>query len=72
MNVIAKFKCYSVTDYGTGQKEINFQAVTTGPGNESWSKWTPSGILKMMVTNPDALSQFEPGKEYYLTFAVAT
>lgn len=36
--------------------------------NKQWSKWTPSGELKMAVTNPAAISQFDVGKAYYLDF----
>lgn len=39
-----------------------------GPGNESWSKWTPSGELKITVTNPAAAAELEVGGTYYLDF----
>jgi hypothetical protein len=42
-----------------------------GEANKDWSKWTPSGELKMMVTNPAAIEKFELGKEYYLDFTPA-
>lgn len=74
--VRAKFRCLSIThfaDNGTDpQAEIRFHAVYgTGEENKSWSKWTPSGELKMMVTNPSAIEAFELGKSYFLDFTPA-
>ncbi len=64
MAVRAKFKCYG-SDPQTGL--VTFQAVT-GEGNETWSKWTPSGQIQMSITNSEALKQFEVGKDYLVTF----
>lgn len=36
--------------------------------NKDWSKWTPSGDIKMVVTNEAAIEQFELGGVYSLTF----
>ncbi|MGO7149000.1 hypothetical protein ACCS52_26550 [Rhizobium ruizarguesonis] len=74
--VRAKFRCLSVTHFADNgpetQAEIRFHAVYgTGEENKSWSKWTPSGELKMMVTNPSAIEAFELGKSYYLDFTPA-
>ena len=41
------------------------------PANDAWSKATPSGELKMLITNPVAVSRFELGKEYFLDFTPA-
>lgn len=75
MTVRCKFRCVErkeiASSYGPkaeGQKTqeaIVLQAVT-GPGNESWSKWTPSGRLEVQITNPTALDVFKVGEEYYL------
>ncbi len=64
----AKFRCQCITTYESGQ-EVTLDAVygEYGNGNENWSKATPSGHLKMTVTNPDAYDQIKVGKEYYLT-----
>jgi hypothetical protein len=48
-----------------------FGSYGDGTINESWSKWTPSGELKMTITNPAAIAAFEPGKAYYLDFTPA-
>ncbi len=36
--------------------------------NKDWSKYTPTGNLKMTVTNPAAIEQFDIGGVYELTF----
>lgn len=64
--VRAKFKVTSVSP-----ETIRLEAVTSGEGNESWSKWTPSGSLRMCVTNPNAVAFFVEGAEYYLDFTLA-
>lgn len=35
-----------------------------GKDNEPWSSSTPSGHLKMTISNPDAMGRFGPGKHY--------
>lgn len=39
--------------------------------NTQWSKYTPSGEIKMMITNPKAVEKFELGKAYYVDFTAA-
>jgi hypothetical protein len=70
MNIVAKFKCNAVTKFEGGGEEVSLIAVY-GAGNESWAKATPSGGLKMAISNPEACGKFEPGKSYLLTFAPA-
>jgi hypothetical protein len=36
--------------------------------NKDWSRYTPSGEVKMTITNPAAIEQFELGAVYSLTF----
>jgi hypothetical protein len=68
MSVIAKFSCSHITDFGNS-KEVNLQPVINGSEeNKSFSLYTPSGSIKLNITNPDAFSQFEVGKEYLITF----
>lgn len=67
MAVQARFKCDNIVPGGSEtepSRTIYMTPVTTGPGNESYSKWTPSGGLNMFITNPDAFCQFEAGKVY--------
>jgi hypothetical protein len=42
-----------------------------GKGNETWSKATPQGEFKMMITNPAAIDQFDLGKSYFVDFSPA-
>lgn len=37
--------------------------------NYTWSKATPSGEVKLYITNPAAHEAFELGKTYLVTFA---
>jgi len=39
-----------------------------GPENKTWSQHTPAGELSMLITNPEAVAQFDLGAEYVLTF----
>ena len=68
--VRAKFKVVETrrVDYGSGVQEVIKMAPASGEGNESWSKWTPSGSIEMSITNPDAVAQLELGKHYYVDF----
>lgn len=36
--------------------------------NKDWSKYTPTGEIRMTITNPGAIDQFELGGVYKLTF----
>lgn len=73
--VTAKFKVNFVSKYGEGESE--YQQVSMHPvyssdkssPNYTWSKMTPSGELRMTITNPGAFSQFATGKTFMLTFS---
>lgn len=73
--VTAKFKVSDIKKFGEG--ESSYQQVILYPvyssdkdsPNYSWSKWTPSGELKMTITNPNAYEQFAVGKVFLMTFA---
>lgn len=49
-------------------REIEMTAVVRGDHAKEWSRYTPSATLKMYVNNPDAIAQFEVGREYLITF----
>lgn len=53
----------SKTLIGDPQVSYRLDAVS-GEENKPWSKYTPSGHLTFVVTNPDA-PELEPG-EYYV------
>ncbi|WP_404652205.1 hypothetical protein [Raoultella terrigena] len=68
MTVRAKFRCHFIQESNDGaSRTVNLSAVTcVSTENESWSKYTPGGQLSMHISNPNAFSQFEQGKEYYI------
>lgn len=77
MVVTAKFRCTAKTERenwggpGFCNYGITLQAAT-GPGNEAWSKATPTGTIELTVTNPTAVAEYVVGQEYLLTFEAAT
>lgn len=65
--LLAKFKVGSITNFGNSNVEANLSPVTSGSAeNKSFSMYTPSGALKLHITNPEALDFFEPAAEYYI------
>ena len=76
MAVRAKFTVTKVAKVKYGASglgyEVTMQPVTSG-SDEDKAFWqaTPSGQLQMMVLNPAAGEQFEPGDTYYLDFTKA-
>lgn len=81
MSVTAKVRCIGngAAPYDTSGEDtfriVRFTAVwdpdMTSPNHE-WSKATPYGYVELAITQPEAFSRFEPGKEYMLTFEEAT
>lgn len=65
-HVKCKFKVTSTRRFDD-QEEVSMQAVTTGPGNEEWSKWTPSGSFNFVVTNPAVIGKYVTGQEVFIT-----
>ncbi len=80
MNTRAKFRCTearrTVSTGAWGPAPGIADAVYVvfnaciGPGNEGWSKWTPSGEVRMNITNPALLDAFVVGKDYYLDISL--
>lgn len=68
----AKFRCYSVTDYGSAESVI-LQAVTDDGDPENKAFWTasPSGKFEITISNPAVRGFFQPGVSYYLDIAEA-
>jgi hypothetical protein len=78
MAVRAKMKCFAVDHLKGGNPEdvaADIRMIPVyddgDPENKTWSKYTPSGEVRLFVTNPDAIAQFEIGKSYYLDFTLA-
>lgn len=63
------------TDYDAPQVQISVRLVPVqhkgSDENASFWKATPSGDLTMVITNPAAALQFEPGRCYYLDMSGA-
>ena len=67
----AKFHVDSITQY-TWAKEAQLSAVhDTSPENNQFAQATPSGSLKMTISNPAAVDFLQVGKSYYLDFTPA-
>jgi hypothetical protein len=74
MNALrAKFAVRSVTRT-QGALELNMAPVVgvAGDENHTWSKYTPSGELRMVITNPGVGEDIAPGAEFYLDLTPAT
>jgi hypothetical protein len=67
----AKFRVSHIILDATGDIAVQLYPVTGNEENKRFWKWTPSGSLAMTITNPEASSFFEVGKEYYLDFTPA-
>lgn len=75
----AKFSVEHVVDYGEASKgypnkRVKLNAVYSGDRNiedNQFSMATPWGTLEMMISNPNAIDFFTPGKKYYLDFTEA-
>lgn len=66
----AKFRCLSVTKHDGGAESVELMAVSDD-ANKQWSQWTPSGNLKMSITNTAAQGKFVPGECYFIDLALA-
>lgn len=78
-----KFRCESVKSYNDPKatadapdvksyEDITLRAhYDESPENKVWSKWTPSGMFQMSVTNPAVFGRFTEGKDYYLDITEA-
>lgn len=77
MNVRAKFQCVEIKNLYCPTPDQQMAEVRlipvygNGEANKDWSKWTPSGELKMVITNPPAIAAFDLGKEYFMDFTPA-
>lgn len=69
--VRAKFQCVEKSK-NIWDEKVKFLPVMSGsPENESFFKSTPSGTLEMGIKNPEAMAQFEVGKNYYIDITLA-
>lgn len=74
----AKMQVASVEKFQHGE-QVKLQCVTGktpfGPNGESedntFARYSPSGSLQMMITNPALLGKIAPGQKFYLDFTEA-
>ena len=74
MSVRAKFKVQEISQRDGYQPThvIKLYPVTNGsPENESFYRFTPSGLIELAVVNDQTAKNFELGKEYYVDFTPA-
>jgi len=65
--VRAKFQVTAVNE-----TEVTLHPVTCGSEeNDKFFEFTPYGAITMGVINPEAIKQFEIGKEFYVDFTPA-
>ncbi|WP_299153064.1 hypothetical protein [uncultured Christiangramia sp.] len=70
--VRAKFNCHYIQKREGGGVEVNMSAVVDGSEeSESFSEYTPSGNLNIVIDKGEAQNLFKEGKDYYLDFSKA-
>lgn len=70
MNIAARMKCQRL-EKTVDAEYITFTAVYSADRsdpNYTWSQFTPSGELKLTVTNKDVWGRFIPGDTYQINF----
>lgn len=82
MNAImrAKMQVQQVTDFGNNCQQVVMIPVCGnkpyGPNGESedntFARYSPSGELKLTITNPDLVGKIRPGQRVYVDFTEAT
>lgn len=63
-----KFNIVSVTDLGNNQRKIDMSAVCDSsiPEDRAFTKYTPSGTMSIMLTNPNVFGIFVAGTQVYI------
>ena len=79
----AKLRVSSVIPYQNNgiktQETLIFNAVCPkqfgaegSDENNTYSKWTPTAELQIVVTNPNLFGRFKQGEQYYVDFTKAS
>lgn len=66
--VRAKVRCSALDGNRVSFHTVYEPDATKDTENARFTKATPSGEIWMAIDNPEALKQFELGKEYYVDF----
>lgn len=56
------------------QVDVTLQPVFAGDdgdANSQWSKWTPSGEIRLSITNPNIFPELVNGKCFFVDFTEA-
>ena len=71
----AKFKVMSVEVINATSQKVTMMAVTEAPFDEegksddnSFARWTPTGTITMMISNPDLMGKIKVGQKFYTDF----
>jgi hypothetical protein len=72
----AKMKINFIDKRYEGQEVLYFNPVSRSAGypedgsdeNNTYAKFSPSGMLSLTIANPALLGRFNEGEEYYLDF----
>ena len=74
----AKMKLNHIEKRFEGQETLYFNPVAASKypadgsdENNTYAKFSPSGMLSLTVANPALLGKFNQGEEYYLDFTKA-
>jgi hypothetical protein len=65
--VTAKFKVSRLTEAST-YTEVELTPDYASGRNAEWAQATPSGVIRLTITNPDAIAYFEQDAPYTVTF----
>jgi hypothetical protein len=71
VSVTARVTLALVQQYGGNMREVTLRPVYSSDKNDpnySYSHATPSGEIRLTITNPNAFSEFEFGKDYDVVF----
>lgn len=78
-NMRAKMRVSGVTQFHPSYEILEFSAVGRSGSypedgsdeNNTYARWTPTGTVKLTVTNPALFGKYEVGKAYYVDFTPA-
>ena len=65
-NTPSAYKTKTIPDVYCQNVRLAASYDTANPEDVSFSAATPSGELKIFVSNPKVINSFKPGKNYYL------
>lgn len=71
MPVRAKVTCEGIENNAVSFRTVYEPDASKDTENARFTKATPWGEIRLGIDNPAALSQFAPGKSYYVDFTPA-